>query len=383
MRHSLPRLVYQPLPADAVDRSFDEALEEVVASSEAVDIACPYLSADILRPLVGGRRLRLVTDLDACMVRADTDLKQFLVENEASVRDMSKLHAKVVLGEGAGLFGSANFTTSGLTGNFEVAALIEGSTLDALRRWFHALWEHAKPLDRARLEGLAARPRADHDASRERAGARRRTGALGWLGTGGHGPAETDAGQTRETGSGPDVSPEDLDTLARRLRELTPDLGAARVVLETLARGLTLSGLAVEDPRLHLNFTIRHRINVTVGQRDIVWCYRGTRSRRPVLGMMLCSEEIAEAVAAQIPSASVWWYTRNKEDDVPCVSIPTEFAVALRLTPKVEASWKKAIGDERERSSQSSYLGSKRPALYAMLTDPSHRDEVLRRAFPP
>lgn len=176
------QLVYQPVPIDGKDNAFDSALESVVGVSDTVEVVSPYLSIDVLMPLVNGRRFRLVTDQHACFESGfDPELFKFIDENIDCVRTISGLHAKVVIGSESGLFGSANLTTTGLTKRLEMASVVRGRHLDELRKWFEALWSYGAHFDMAAVAMQASAPRTSNPERYHAVAGLKPTGSLKWL----------------------------------------------------------------------------------------------------------------------------------------------------------------------------------------------------------
>lgn len=136
---------------------FDVALRRV-ASSGPLDLACPYLSVELLRELVADeRQFRLVTDAEEWLRAFSRGerrrIVRFLRQYPASVRHYRGLHAKVALSPPLAMFGSANFTAQGLLKRQEVGAIVRGAKLHRqLERWYEALWRGAVEID---LKALA------------------------------------------------------------------------------------------------------------------------------------------------------------------------------------------------------------------------------------
>lgn len=383
-RHSLAKddfqLVYQPVPFNGKDYAFDSALESVVRDSEAVEVVSPYLTADVLKSLVHGRRFRLVTDQHACFEGGlDAELFEFLGKNSDCVRTIPGLHAKVVLGRDSGLFGSANLTKTGLTKRIEMASIVRGRVLDELREWFEALWTYGARLD---LETIArhAPPVSASDSERRRAVAGlKSTGSFRWLARTTYASASLNAVDVANSeGEAGLVDTSDLEELACRLRELTEERGVALRALELLARALEYAGVPAEDERLHLNFGRKGRISITLGQRHVAWCRReGGNSE---FALLLQSFDVSRRAVGTIQGAREEAFTKNKLDDAPVLYVPLE---ALEtLDSLILADWEQAVRSLAQSSGKSSYLEKKMVSLYNILRNPQLRLETVRTAYP-
>lgn len=375
------KLVYQPIPPNDSNEVFAGALKEAVGASESVAIASPYLSLGVLEPLVEGRGFRLVTDLDACLEGgADPQLVEFLKAQHQHIRSVRGLHAKVVLGKHAGLFGSANLTTTGLSRRFEMACVVRGSRLEELAAWFDALWIHSKRLDIQALTACPSELAGRERTSKSTVSSLPATGQLGWLTR----PATSDLPREGSFGSidappgASDASEQELQVLVTRLRELTLDRATARLVLDMLARALEHAGLLVDDERLHLNCGRPRKISVTLGQRHVAWCRREGEIRE--FGMMLQSFDTANRAVAAIPGARQRAYTKNKSLVIPELYVPLEALGSL--DPSVLLDWERSIRREVQECGRSSYRSKKRVELYNILLNPTLRLTAVSRAYP-
>lgn len=372
------RLVFQPLPPDMQSAAFAEALREVLGRAPAaVDIAAPYLSAEVLQSLVRGRSFRLITDLDACFEKAtDITLLVFLETYLPSIRHVGGLHAKVMLGAERGLFGSANFTRAGLSQRFEVSALVHGPELADLRSWFKAAWTHGQPIE-SRLADLKQTVAEGVRAASGRSAPRPalpQTGRLGWL-------EESDVAALNQADLPPATDDPALAAkiaqVAAYLRRWASHPAAAEAALELLALGLTHTGLALDDPRLHLNGWDDTRISVTVGRRYMVWLTRNHMGR--FASIILDDPELARAMAQRIPGARQDTFTRPMQ---PILYIPAHaLAEYWPLPAELTASWRGAIEREVARRQASTFHEKRDRAFHALLCQPTARREVVRQAF--
>lgn len=314
--------------------------------------------------MIDDRAWRLITDLDACL--DDPAIGDLFGAHLTRVRHVGGVHAKLVLGPDAALFGSANLTQQGFQRRHELGVLVrEPGTLTELGAWFEALWEAGHVITAEQVAGCAARAatslasRTDASSAPSGLPSHHAGGSLGWM--------------TRPPHAG-----EPLEELAEQLRHLASTRAEAILVLDLLAEAVQVAGLAVDDPRLHLTFGNRERVAVCVGQRYVAWCKR-TRGGS-LVGFILDDHDVAASVARQVPGASARTFTKRGLPDAPQLYVP--LAACWRPSPSVCASWHRAIRAEVVRGRRSSYHKHKRPFLYRALTDPSARQAILGRAFP-
>lgn len=381
-------LVYQPVDRDPGSTAFADALREVASKTADLRLVSPYLGFGVLRPLTEGRRFRLVTDLGACFeAGADDQLVNFLSDNVDSIRDSPGVHAKVVLGPERALIGSANLTRQAICNRLEMACLVRGErALGELEAWFDELWNAANVVEASELRDLqqvasaavaARRSSSPRLTSRLRA----RHGALGWLAPhSGEEPRRETVGGTASKRWSPVDVPE-IDLLAKEVARLSGSRSEALMMLRTLAEALEVTGLDVDDERLHLNFGNR-RVSITVGQRFVSWFGPSRRlgGSREYMGFLLDDFDVAERVTRRLPGSDSDAFTRAGKPDVPSLYVPIERVADL--PDEARSSWHRGIRAEVERAGKSSYRAKKRRGLYFILTSTDAFLETARRAFP-
>lgn len=310
------QLIYQPVPPNDSDEVFASALKDVVAGSKSVAIASPYLSVDVLRPLIEGRGFRLITDQDACFeAGCDPALADLLHTNSEHVRTLAGLHAKVVIGDRAGLFGSANLTTTGLCRRFEMATIVRGCRLTELNAWFEALWDHGTCLDLSTFAKRALQPAVSAQIGHRGVTGLTTTGRLGWLTRSPDQRPPPDVGDVdEELSRSSGVVESEIDELAVRLREFTEDQIAAAQLLSVLARAQEHAGLPVEDERVHLDSGRKNHISVTLEQLAARFMSAASRAmgrtRRENLYRILLDPTLRQA-AVRLAHPAAWWFGVN------------------------------------------------------------------------
>lgn len=152
------RLLYHDPKSPGGVSPFDEAILSIAREGE-LKLACPYISLDYLNRVINGTSWRLLTDiqewLDNQASVARSKVVEFLSEHHACVRNYPRLHAKVVIGSQTLMFGSANFTHSGILSRAEVSAIIDDAAqVGELTAWFEACWSDAQEM-LPRLDAIA------------------------------------------------------------------------------------------------------------------------------------------------------------------------------------------------------------------------------------
>ena len=127
-----------------------------IARNANLCIACPYLSLEYLRRLTTlSQSWRLLTDIEewlaSCRTTARKGVCRFISKNAGSIRHLSGLHAKVLIGAKSALVGSCNFTTSGIRRRTEMAVFLDDKVHHSeLVNWFQGVWRkgHDVPVNK-------------------------------------------------------------------------------------------------------------------------------------------------------------------------------------------------------------------------------------------
>ena len=147
----MAQLVYHDLSnTPGLSSPFDEAILKVSAFG-TVSIVSPYIGVDYLQRIIHvSEAWRLISDVEAWLsslsTRARPKAWQFIRENLDRIHHCPAIHAKVVVGQGLAMLGSANLTNAGILGRTEMGILIDDPELVAeLTRWFDTLWTQTHP----------------------------------------------------------------------------------------------------------------------------------------------------------------------------------------------------------------------------------------------
>lgn len=145
---------------DRISR-FDESVIKVCRNAHVL-VACPYVSIDYMNRIVSmAASWRLVTDVEELLGGSPAHCRQewtdFLVKNRQKIRDQHGLHAKVMVGNGKALIGSANFTTSGIQHLTEMSVLItESHGVNEVEKWISGLWKSGTNATRSKLDSIVS-----------------------------------------------------------------------------------------------------------------------------------------------------------------------------------------------------------------------------------
>lgn len=124
------------------DRFTSPFLKSIESLGEqSLDMAAPYISVCMLKDFNPDRVITDVTEWLSAESKHQCCL-EFVRNNPGTIRHCPRLHAKIAIGKKALVFGSMNFTGSGLQTNEEFGALVTQRTAVAeAARWFESLWD--------------------------------------------------------------------------------------------------------------------------------------------------------------------------------------------------------------------------------------------------
>lgn len=136
------------------DENQRTALLSMVEAADDLSVICPYIRAEQVENLLGGRELRSLRVLTLWDVRSfilgvsDPRALGRLLELGGEIRAMKAgLHAKVYITDGSALVTSANFTAGGLTNNQECGVIVENpNAVAVLADRFNLEWRRAAPV---------------------------------------------------------------------------------------------------------------------------------------------------------------------------------------------------------------------------------------------
>lgn len=147
------RLLLHHPTFDRAASPFERALADIAATG-VLRVACPYISLSTLSPaLKHVHRWQLLTDLEAWLtIIPKIDGRQRLgtwwKEHPHAVRHQALLHAKVFIGNGVAMIGSANCTHAGFQQRVEAGVWLDDpAVVNKLAAWFDAAWQSAVELD--------------------------------------------------------------------------------------------------------------------------------------------------------------------------------------------------------------------------------------------
>jgi hypothetical protein len=145
-----------------------EEIRRLIERSDKVDMAVAFWGkgAEDLLPSQTNQRVRIVCNLASGGTNPDPI--RSLLKRNYDVKQLHNLHAKVVIGNGIAIVGSANHSTNGLqlegptSNGWSEAGLLSDDPKDlaAISDWFESEWERARPISKEDLDAAEVAWRA-------------------------------------------------------------------------------------------------------------------------------------------------------------------------------------------------------------------------------
>jgi hypothetical protein len=371
------RLVYHTAEsADGGASPFDEALVRIADGAD-VCVACPYLSLNYLRELLARTTSwRLLTDAEAWLSSVShatrPDVLAWVHENESRVRHCPHLHAKVLIAPTRALVGSANFTHSGLTRNYELAVELNGETeVLELRAWFDSLWKQAEPpradeLERFRAALPIERPRTtEHLTSTV---------------------PEVSATLSADAPSEPGSVTE--QQIAERFA-LAPSREWIESYLDLANEMIAFTGLGPDDPRLAITLPQHEqKLPISINRRYVLRARlseSGEHVQPDTAGVgLILPAKYRQGCTAMEGYRSEWvferWAKGETDADVP-VFVTFARSAPIRFERAIREAWREVALAECDHGRASSYRRFHQPLLYRATTDAKYRRQLLDLAF--
>jgi hypothetical protein len=376
------QLLYHP-PFGARGVSvFDEAALEVVAGQH-VKIVCPFIGLDYFSRLIAqSRSWCLLTDpvqwLASQSRRQRSGIVDFIADNCRSIKSISAVHAKVIIGGGRVMFGSANLTSRGICERVEFGVVVDDRALfDECMQWFDSLWSAAEAVDveecREVLDVLpepvkhvqyGKKPTVSVRAALKNIDVRMPAGQHGVI-----------------PNTSVEVSAEH-DVLLARVKRLTSVRAEAKIMLDCLAEALAVSGLSCDDRRLYVSCLAGSSLHVNISSLAVAWSRR--RAGVSYLCIMLADVKLARSLLEKFPGVELEEFKGR-----PCWGVRIPLPCARQILPEVRASWHEAIQGQVAlvRRDGKSHYNSYRdrhhvPWFYDFLASHERREWFVRSAFP-
>ncbi|MFC7202818.1 phospholipase D-like domain-containing protein [Haloferax namakaokahaiae] len=367
----MPELIYHD-PTDRTGLSpFDRAIRDITDGEEVL-LVCPYISPDYLSTVIEKtEEWFLLTDVGEWLrIHGQTDreaVRDFIVNHHDHVRHVPDIHAKVVVGDGRALVGSANFTKKGLTGRTEMSVLLDGDeTVSELREWFETLWAiyDSPEIDRVEsyIEASSPSPKYEQSSVAFSSSESPGTASLSEPTSDGSVVEDEDAHQRLVTRVGKAPSPEWAYSYFKLVGEL-----------------LSRTGLTNDDPRLVMSLPQNGTLPVSVNNRYAVVAFRDNRSRAEFI--LPADTDQSDSYFKQADYTGrfdpLYGEERNETpwfvgfDGIPSQVAGTEFRDA----------WLSAVSNELQRAEKSPYRRYHEPVVFEAVRNRAYRERVIREAF--
>lgn len=372
---------------------FADALTKVAQTGQLF-VACPFIGLNVLdNALARIDRFKIVTDLEAWLTivpgaQARFTLIEWWKARRHAVRHQSMLHAKVFIGRGVAVVGSANCTDTGFSRRVEAGVFIdEAPAVAELTAWFERTWQMATELDDASLVAtIAAAPAAP--VAQPSSAARTTLLAnppprVGPRPQARRAASETLLPITTEDGD-PGLDVATATRVAGCLRHYC-DRAWAVAYFDWLGNLIRAVSMAEGNPQLTTTLVDHdRRIGVNINNRSsLAWDKRAVADRRAVY--YLLPSAYAETLAARVPQRvdRICRLHAYRGEQTPPVLLIADFPPPADFGPEFRDTLFGAARAEIARARLHSPQGGRRhvPLLFNMALDRSLCDEVLDLAF--
>lgn len=359
-------LLYHDFNTTSDVSPFNDTLEQI-SDAESLLIACPYISLGVLQDLLKtADSWRLITDVQELTRTQPAEKREAIVEfiraHSDVIHDCRNLHAKLLVGDSDAFLGSANLTDAGLNRNAELGVHFQDTDeIAELRTWFDELWSETETTDISQLK--------TYTEETDGISATRSTASLSNTG-----PSinTTLSFSGRSTDTAGDTNHDRLiDAL-----ENAPSRAWINTYFNWVSKLIEFTDLDESDDRISTTVpeSTRTKVAVNVNERYAITAYPAQNR----VGMMLPGDSIAVDELDEYIGDFGQFSTASEPDpywfEFP--GTPDEF-----VSEEIEADWKRAVLEERDRGSRSSHRDSHNPAVYRAAVDHRYRQRVLDDAL--
>lgn len=370
----MAELIYHN-PSDRTGVSpFDRAIRDITEDEEIL-IACPYIGPAYLRDVLNRtEKWYLLTDVSEWLgihSRAKRGaIHEFLVEHRDRVRHITDLHAKVVIGNGQALIGSANFTTKGLTKRTEMSVLVdEQKVVDELRGWYELLWSRYNSPDIERVEEYlkTASPTPTTAQNQQR---------VSFSTSESPGTASLVNYSDRETGG--TETEESYAKLVQRIAN-APSAEWIDSYFDLLDDLISATGLPSDDSRLVTSLPSGGGIHVSINNRYVLTAFREVSSRTEFI--VSSDVEGVDVYIEQADRAGRFDPLYSEPDSKRPWFVGFDNSLSQIEGKNLRNAWTSAAIEELDRATASPYKQYHEPAVYRAARDRGYRRQVIREAF--
>ncbi len=359
-------LIYHDFDDETPKSPFEDTIVRL-SDGATLDIACPYLGLDVLQSITDrAQTWRLVTDVQEWFRSHSGErrgLLEFVRSNSGSIHDCRGLHAKVLVGNGAGLVGSANVTYGGLVRNPEMAVLFEDAgEVDELATWFEDIWRRTRAPDFDDLDAYLTEIELLEPEERSS-------------------PALPDTGPSIEASLQRlgESTIEVNETAHSRLVDTvsqSPSRDWMEAYFDWVAEVIECTGLDESDERIATTVPASSpRLPVNVNHRYVLAAF----PQQEQIGIILPNDSKALDELEKFVS-NFGPFSTNSDEDPYWFKFPGD--PAEFISKDIKADWREIVRNEAQRGERSEYRHYHEPAAYRVAVDDQYRENVLDRAFP-
>ncbi len=362
-------LIYHT-PATKNDPSiFDKSITTIV-TNENIKIACPYIGISYLKEAIVSQctDFQLITDINALFSslqnKDDINSALLFIENNLNkIRHYSGLHSKAIISNKQALFGSSNFTYSGINKNNELSVLIdEPDKIIELSKWFDSWWEFSAEINIEELKKKikSYKPKPNSTSSKELL------------------MVNNNIINCKYKKPKKESYEVDEDFLKNVVLKHYIDKDWLLSFCSLAKHILTKYNISNDNNRLCITCCGgRYQIAITIGQRYIIY---PLEKKEPTINLIM-PLDFDEENAKNEGLYKITHFTTHKQNEAAWCRYNTASG-SFALNAKTISEWESAVEKELYRTKNNSgYRYAHQPILYTFIMDDKFRNRILDEVY--
>lgn len=352
--------------------NFDKSITKIV-DNEKIKIACPYIGISYLKEAIISKckDFQLITDINALFysLRNKDDINStlsFIEENKNKIRHYSNLHSKAIISNKQALFGSSNFTYSGINRNNELSVLInEPDKVKELSNWFDSWWQFSAEINIEELKKKikSYKPKQDSTSSNELFIANNNI---------------INCIYNKPKKSKKESYEVDEDFLKNVVLKHYNDKEWLLSFCSLAKHILTKFNISNDNNRLCITCCGgRYQIAITIGQRYIIY---PLEKKEPTIDLIMPLDFDKDNAKKQGLYKATYFTNHTHPEAAWCKYTTTSGSFSLNT--KTITEWETAVEKELYRTKNNSgYRYAHQPILYSFIMDEKFRNRILNEVY--
>ena len=349
---------------------FDENISKLIEGKDIL-IACPFLSYNYFNNVILRlcKNWKLLTNINMLFNSLNSkqeylSMKNLFIENINNIHHCPNLHSKVIISDEKVIFGSANFTDSGINYNNELSILIDQEeSLKIIKNWFNEWWNITKPISNDIMKNLLF----DDELSK-----RINKNIIS------EDPLIKCFYNIPKNKTKILVEQKDENYLINFLRHINNKvfLNSYFDIAKHIIDKWNIQNYKNDYSKICITFREdAYRIPITIGQRYILnFDYANEKENIfLIMNKIDLNKDFKDEGLIDVS-----YYSKNKKDDVPYFHFYKDLN-NLSFKDETIKQWEVAVVHEIGRCKKSSFRKYNQDILYKIITDVKYRDEIFKK----